>query len=491
MYLPLGCCDYTLLFCSTRPSSHSRKHKRLLNRVDYLHLDLIAPIALLWARVGKVALLVGSVHDPTVDLVVSVTGQVALQALIAILVLAVSLRNLDQAVPDEELVVSACVSGMFWLEEREILPCGKDRGRYVHQNTDPTVGVVVCESLTTEEDSGYDSGTQVPGGVGGDGVSGKAPDHSGVDQTNSKRYAGWSGEWICRVKAGPDNDGNERVDEELLEEDVALVRLVWVGVGAQYAGDTTVVVNSAYPNKLALIDSMHWATEIAIRLVAQYLILRWEVVLQRSQAQRKRGLLTMSLQVECLSRLNLRPVATHENQACHECSKDLGEDVVRDLLPREALPDGETDSDGRIEMPTTDWCHGNDGKGDTDSESPANLEQRTEDIDTYLSGDWVRGCESERSYRGDTREDVEEDTCGFCHALTKDTWTAMFESQLALRDRLWWYNMAGNVALQGISGTKLYVVGMKATHILLVRSIAVLLLSHVDAGLLFSRLWER
>ena len=198
----------------------------------------------------------------------------------------------------------------------------------------------------------------------------------------------------------------------------------------------------------------------------------------------------MRLQVECLSRLNFRPVASHEYQACHECSKNLGEDVMRDLPPGEALPDGEADSDSRIEMPTTDWCTGDDGKGDANSEGPTNLEEGTKDTDTYLSGDRVRGCESERSYRGDTRKDVEEDACGFGHHLTKDAWTAMFESQLALRDRLWWYDMAGDVTLQGVGGTKLHIVGVKATHILLVMSVIVLLLSHVDAGLLFSRVWE-
>ena len=131
------------------------------------------------------------------------------------------------------------------IEEGKVLPCSKDCGRYVHQNTDPAVGVVECEGLTAEEDSGYDPGTQVPSSVGGDGISSKSPYHGGVDQTDSERYAGWSGKWICWVKARPDNDGNERVDEEFLEEEVALVCLVCVRVGAQYASDSTVEVNSA------------------------------------------------------------------------------------------------------------------------------------------------------------------------------------------------------------------------------------------------------
>ena len=195
----------------------------------------------------------------------------------------------------------------------------------------------------------------------------------------------------------------------------------------------------------------------------------------------------MILYVKCLSRLDLGPVASHEYHACHECSKDLGEDIVRNFLQRKALPNGEADSDSRIEMPTADWGTGDDGKGDADSEGPTNLEQRTKDRDTYFSGDRVRRCQCERSYRGDTRKDVEEDTCGFSHHLTEDTWTTMLEVQLALRDRFWWYHMACNMALQGISGTKLHVMGVQATYILLLLSVIVLVFSHIDAGLLFSR----
>lgn len=47
---------------------------------------------------------------------------------------------------------------------------------------------------------------------------------------------------------------------------------------------------------------------------------------------------------------HLRMILAHKEKSCQERAKDLGEDVVRDLLPREALPYGEANGNGRVEM---------------------------------------------------------------------------------------------------------------------------------------------
>ena len=51
--------------------------------------------------------------------------------------------------------------------------------------------------------------------------------------------------------------------------------------------------------------------------------------------------------LECL---NLRPIHPHQQQTSHKSPENLGDDVVRDLLPGEALPDGKTQCYGGVEM---------------------------------------------------------------------------------------------------------------------------------------------
>lgn len=70
-------------------------------------------------------------------------------------------------------------------------------------------------------------------------------------------------------------------------------------------------------------------------------------------------------------------ILAHENHTGHECSKDLCKDIVRDLLPWEALPVRQTDGDGGMEVTTRCWTANDDGEGDTDSVCPTNLEDRT------------------------------------------------------------------------------------------------------------------
>ena len=52
--------------------------------------------------------------------------------------------------------------------------------------------------------------------------------HDGISETNGKGDGDGRNEWVGGVQAGPDHDADERVDEELLEEEVALIGLVGV-----------------------------------------------------------------------------------------------------------------------------------------------------------------------------------------------------------------------------------------------------------------------
>lgn len=135
----------------------------------------------------------------------------------------------------------------------------------------------------------------------------------------------------------------------------------------------------------------------------------------------------MSSEVLGLCDLDLRPVASDTEQPSHESAEDLREDVVRDLPPGEALPESETNRDGRVEVSTRYLCTSDNGKSDTESECEADLEDAAEDCDTdaWLAvcthGDWVCCCEGEAGYGCDAWEDVEEDTGGFTEHLAEDS----------------------------------------------------------------------
>ena len=76
------------------------------------------------------------------------------------------------------------------------------------------------------------------------------------------------------------------------------------------------------------------------------------------------------------------PVHADHKQACDEGAEDLGEDVVRHFPPGEALPDGEADGHGWVEVSAGRGCAGDDGKGDTDAECPSDLKEGTKRRDT-------------------------------------------------------------------------------------------------------------
>lgn len=71
----------------------------------------------------------------------------------------------------------------------------------------------------------------------------------------------------------------------------------------------------------------------------------------------------------------LRVVLSDEQESGQEGAKNLGEDVVRDLLPGEPLPDRQTDGDGRVEVAARRRCTGYDGERDADCVGPPDLEQ--------------------------------------------------------------------------------------------------------------------
>lgn len=331
-------------------------------------------------------------------------GDMPLQTLLAIFMLGMAGMDLLQAVPHEELVVSGC----------------EDGGGHVDQDGNPGITVEIREGLLTEEDGGHDTRTQIPGQVGGNGVASEAPDHNRVGDANSKWHRDGADKGVCRVQARPDDDADVAVDKEFLEEEISLVGLGGVGKWTEDTGHATVVHRS-----------------------------------------------TMGLDVESLGRLDFRPVAGHQKQSGHESSENLREDVIRDLLPGKALPDGETDSDGRIEMPTTDRRTGYDGKRDTKSKGPTDLEQGSEDCNSNFGRRGARGGKRERSDRGDTGEDVEKDACGFGHHLTHNPRSLVLEIELPLRNWFGWNNMPGNVTLEGVRNTDLDIIGVLPFHIVI------------------------
>lgn len=292
-------------------------------------------------------------------------GDVFLQALVALGVLGVALVDLLQAVAHEELVVA----------------CGEDGGGDVDEDGDPRVRTRKGEGFAAEEDGGDDARAQVTREVRRDGVACESPYHGRVGQADGEGHGLRADERVGWVQARPDDDADVAVDEELLEEQVALVRLVWVRERTEDARHAAVVDRRA-----------------------------------------------VLLYVDRLGCLDLRPVARHQHQSRHEGAEDLREYVVRHFLPWEALPDGETDCGGgtnlvsflvfplplgpnegggkmlltrdcRVEVTTRCACTGDDGKSDTKGERPADLEERAKDGHANRLTHGVGGGQGEGCHR--------------------------------------------------------------------------------------------
>lgn len=131
------------------------------------------------------------------------------------------------------------------------------------------------------------------------------PDHSSISKTNGKWCASWRHERIGRVKNGPNNQTNEGVDEELDHEEITQVVLGLTREGTENAGR-------------AAIENTR-------------------------QAFRGKGGIILK---------ELYAVHAHDEQTSHERAHDLREDVVRNLAPWEALPEGKAKGDGRVEVTT-------------------------------------------------------------------------------------------------------------------------------------------
>jgi hypothetical protein len=240
------------------------------------------------------------------------------QSLLPILVLCMPLANLLQAIPHQQLVVARREDG---------------RG-HVHQDADPRIH---GEGVAAEKDGRYDARAKVTSEISGDGIGREAPHHNGVGDADGEGDRDGRYERVGGVEASPDDDADEAVDEEFLEEEVALVRLICIGECAE--------------------DARHAAVK---------------------------GGSAVRFQVNGLGSLDLGPVAPHQQQGRDEGAEDLGEDVVGHFAPGEALPDGEADGDGGVEMAAGDRGAGDDGESNADGEGPANLEDGAEHGDAEL-----------------------------------------------------------------------------------------------------------
>ena len=94
------------------------------------------------------------------------------------------------------------------------------------------------------------------------------------------------------------------------------------------------------------------------------------------------------------------PVHAHKQHSSHECSKNLRKYVMGYLSPREALPHSEANRNGWIEVPTGSRGTGDDSKSNTDSETPADLEDAAEGCGIGLLSIYVEGSDSR--YAGET-----------------------------------------------------------------------------------------
>lgn len=127
-----------------------------------------------------------------------------MQPLLAILVLRMALGDLTQTIPHQKLIV----------------PRRKQRCGHIDQDRNPAI-VHVGERFSTEEDGGHDARAQVSSEVRGDGDIGEAPDHGRVRQPDGQGDHARGDEGIGGVEAGPDDDADVGVDEELGQEEIA------------------------------------------------------------------------------------------------------------------------------------------------------------------------------------------------------------------------------------------------------------------------------
>lgn len=306
--------------------------------------------------------------------------------------------NLVQTIPHQKLIV----------------PRRENRRGDINKNTDPGVAVVEGEGLAPEEDGGHYARAEVTGEVRGDGVDGEAPDHGRVGEADGEGDGDGGDERVGRVQARPDDDADEAVDEELLEEQEALVRLVGVRKHAEDGGGPAVEHGRAFFGDGGGFEG-----------------------------------------------LDFGPVRPHKDQSRHERAEYLAEYVMRDFPPREARPDGEANGDSGVEMPAGYGSAGDDGEGDTDSETKADLE----DVAVERDGECACRVHGEGCNSSDPGEDVEEDACCFGHHLAENTRTCVLEVELALANWWGWDDMTGDMPFESFRGANFDVMSMEAMEI--------------------------
>lgn len=177
--------------------------------------------------------------------------------------------------------------------------CSRD----IDQDRYPGVSVIYRESFFAEENRGHNTRAQVTREVRANSVARETPDHDRVRETNDKRGAGGGDERVRGVETAPDHETDEGIHKELLHEEIALVRLVGVWVGAEDGGDAAVEVHGA-----------------------------------------------VGRDVGSLGGLDFRPVAAQQKTAGDEGAEDLREDVVGDFTPGEAGEEGEGEGYGWVEL---------------------------------------------------------------------------------------------------------------------------------------------
>ncbi len=131
-----------------------------------------------------------------------------------------------------------------------------------------------------------------------------------------------------------------------------------------------------------------------------------------------------------------------------------------DVFQGEALPDGEADGDGRVEVAAGGGAAGDDCEGNANGKGPADQKEGAESSDAEGAG----AVEGEGRDGSDAGEDVEEDTDGLVHAFSENTGSSGFEVEFALRDGFSSHDLAGDMLLEGIGHTKFQVVGGETCH---------------------------
>lgn len=154
------------------------------------------------------------------------------------------------------------------------------------------------------------------------------------------------------------------------------IRLIWVWEGAQNACWSSVEYHRLSRSQGRCLEFLNLRPthDLGSALLLQADRPKHRIISQL----RKRCLCDSSPDLKASITLKYVPVHAHKQHSSHECPKDLGEYVVRNLSPRKALPDSEAYRDGWIEVATGCRGTGDDRKGDTNSKAPANLKDAAE-----------------------------------------------------------------------------------------------------------------